>query len=270
MIPNNINASIVDQRVNGIVDQYSAQLPDGDQDKKKSASFVLLCISTCLDLSIESSLDLLTEGGNDAGVDGLHIGEVDDGEFLVTLFQGKYKRKLTGDAHFPENGVQKAVLTVNTLFDPAKEVELNPLIRPKIEEIRSLVRDGYIPNVRSLLCNNGQSWNSQGQQWIEQSGATEDQVVWKHFNHDTIVEILRKTQVVNDGLRFSGDAIVEDFNFRRVLIGKVQVAEIAALFNRHHDAILERNIRRYLGLHPESERTVYSHSYIYLIYNDNA
>ncbi len=107
----NINASIIDQRVTGIVEEHSEWLPAGtDINKKKSAAFVLLCISTCLELSLAEAAELLTEGGNDAGVDGLHIGEVGDGEFLVTVFQGKYKvRDLSGEANFPENGVQKAV-----------------------------------------------------------------------------------------------------------------------------------------------------------------
>ena len=46
-----------------------------------------------------------------------------------------------------------------------------------------------------------------------------------------------------------GKALIEDFNFRRVLVGKVPVTEIANLFNRHKNMLLERNIRRYLGLH---------------------
>ena len=61
----------------------------------------------------------LPRGGNDAGVDGLHVGEVEDGEFLVTIFQGKYKiNDLRGIANFPENDVQKAAGTVRVLFDP--------------------------------------------------------------------------------------------------------------------------------------------------------
>lgn len=51
---------------------------------------------------MDEAVELITEGGNDAGVDGIHIGEVDDGEFLVTIFQGKYKIKdLSGHANFP-------------------------------------------------------------------------------------------------------------------------------------------------------------------------
>ena len=245
-----INAGIIDQRVTGIAEDHPDWLPPGaDLDRKKSAAFVLLCMSTCLDMPMEDCVDLLTEGGNDAGVDGLHIGEVEDGEFLVTLFQGKYKKDLSGEAHFPENAVQKAVNTVLVLFDPDKKIEINPRLAPKVEEIRSLVRDGYFPDVRVILCNNGQKWNARAQTWIDQSGLPPDQTHWVHVNHDSIVAILRKTKSVTDSLNFTGKAIVEDFNFKRVLIGKVRVAEIAALFDRHHDALLQRNIRRYLGLH---------------------
>ncbi|MEA3639184.1 MAG: AIPR family protein [Lamprobacter sp.] len=244
-----INASIIDQQLTGLLEKHSDWLPAGDPNKKRSAAFVLLCIANCLDIPLEEAVDLLTEGGNDAGVDGLDIGEVEDGEFLVTLFQGKYKiNNLDGAANFPENGVQKAVNTVQTLFDPAKEIDLNPLLKPKVEEIRSLVRDGYIPNVRVVLCNNGAKWTEQAQRWIDQSGLPEKQTLWIHFNHNSIVEILRRAKTVNDTLRLVGDAVFENFNFRRVVIGKVQVSEIAELFNRHHDQLLQRNIRRYLGL----------------------
>jgi hypothetical protein len=244
-----INASIIDQQLIGLLEKNSDWLPAGDANKQRSAAFVLLCMANCLDIPLEDAVELLTDGGNDAGVDGLHIGEVEDGEFLVTVFQGKYKiNNLDGTANFPENGVQKAVNTVQVLFDPTKEIDLNPLLKPKVEEIRSLVRDGYIPNVRMILCNNGAKWTEQAQRWIDQSGLPEKQTLWIHFNHNSIVEILRKPKTVDDTLRMVGDAVFENFNFRRVVIGKVQVSEIAELFNRHHDQLLQRNIRRYLGL----------------------
>ncbi len=246
----NINASIVDQRITGIIEDHPEFLPDGDVNRKKSSAFVLLCMSAALELTLEESAELLTEGGNDAGVDGIHISEVDDGEFAVTIFQGKYKVKdLRGVANFQENGVRKSVNTVATLFDPAKKVELNDKIAPKVEEIRSLVRDGYIPNVRVVLCNNGTKWNDQAQNWIDQSGFTDDQVIWIHYNHDSIVAVLQRKKTVDDSIHLKGKAVIEDFNFRRVLVGKVAVTEIAELFNRHSDLLLERNIRRYLGLH---------------------
>ncbi len=253
-----INASIIDQQLTGIMQKNPAWFEHlgKDHNKRRSAAFILLCMSVCLDISLEESVDLLTEGGNDAGVDGLQIGDIDDGEFSVTLFQGKYKtNNLDGTANFPENAVQKAVNTVQVLFDPSKKVELNPYIKSKVEDIRSLVLDGYIPNVRVTLCNNGKKWNNQAQHWIEQSGLPKKQVQWIHFNHNSIVEILRKTTPVNDTIRLVGKAVFEDFNYRRVVIGKTPVSEIAELFNRHNDTLLQRNIRRYLGLYENRVNT---------------
>lgn len=247
----NINASIVDQRVSGIAEEYSNELKDivgPDAARQKSLAFILLCVSTALDTSISEATDLLTEGSNDLGVDALHLSEVDDGEFTVTLFQGKYTHKnLDGSANFPENSIKNLIALVSNIFDPDKTFSMNQRLAPRIEEIRSLIRDGYIPNVRLLLCNNGQSWNSQAQQWIDSSGLSHAQVHWQHYNHDDIVAVLQRTKAVNDSLQLNGSAIIEDFNYRRVLVGKVPVTEIAKLFDRNGDLLLERNIRRYLG-----------------------
>ena len=248
----NINASIIDQRVSGIVEDHPEWLPEGDDNKKKSAAFVLLCMSVCLDMTLEESTELLTEGGNDAGVDGLHVGEVEDGEFLVTVFQGKYKVKdLRGEANFPENDVQKSTNTIRVLFDPyQEEVTLNEKIKPKIEEVRSLIRDGDIPNVRVILCNNGAKWTGQADMWIAEAKKDYgDKVEFVHFNHDSLVNILQRSKSVDTALTLSGEAIVEDMNYMRVLVGRVAVQEIQRLFNDHGDKLLERNIRRYLGLH---------------------
>ena len=248
----NINASIIDQRINGIIEDHPEWLPEGnDLNKKKSAAFVLLCMSTTLDMNLDETADLLTDGGQDAGVDGLHVGEVEDGEFRVTIFQGKYKVKdLSGTANFPENGVQKAINTVQVLFDPSRKVALNKKIAPKIEEIRSLIRDAYIPTVRVILCNNGANWKAEAQQWLNEAQKDYgDKVSFTHFNHDSIVNILQRSKSVDTQLVLNGKAIVEDMNFLRVLVGRVSVQEIQRLFNQHGDKLLERNIRRYLGLH---------------------
>lgn len=247
-----INASIVDQRLTGIVQDHLALVEPyakNDADKQRSVAFVLLCASTALALPLEDAAELLTEGGNDAGVDALHFSEPDDGEFTVTIFQGKYKRDLTGAANFPENGVKSAINMVGTLFDPSKSIQLNKHLAPRVEEIRSLIRDGHIPNVRLILCNNGAKWNEQAQSWIDQTGFSSDQVSWVHFNHDNIVAVLQSKKAVDDSIQLQGKAVIEEFDFRRVLVGKVAITEIAGLFNRHNDLLLERNIRRYLGLH---------------------
>ena len=60
----NINASIVDLRVTGIVDTHPEWFPWPDENRRKSAAFVVLCMSTALELPLEDCIDLLTDGAS--------------------------------------------------------------------------------------------------------------------------------------------------------------------------------------------------------------
>jgi hypothetical protein len=247
-----INASIIDQRIRKLADELAPDFADrlnikGDEIKVRSTAFVYLVVKTLLDLNKDETMDALTEGGSDFGVDGVEVSDVQDGEFTVTLFQAKYAQSLEGDKNFPETGVTKAIQAVNTLFDPHKAVSVNPMLQAKLEEIRSLIQDGNLPRVRFILCNNGLPWSSQAQDLIDREKFPEG-VRFEHANHDSVVKLLQSSQPVKDTLRFRGKSIVDDFNFIRVFVGKVAVSEIADLLSRHGDRLLERNIRRYLGM----------------------
>lgn len=248
----NVNAAIIDQRLTQlsehIKEQSATELQITDAVRLKSLAFVFLCVKTLLDLSDDEAFDCLTEGGNDFGVDALYIGEENDNEFVVTLFQAKYVHKnLEGASNFPESGIEAGVAAVRYLFDPSSVIVANKRLLPRIEEVRSRIRDGFIPQVRVLFCNNGLKWNQVAQGQIDRLAAG-DQVTWEHVNHDRLLTIMQATKPVNDTLRLQGKAIVEDFDFSRILVGKVAVEEIAGMIDRHGDRLLERNIRRYLGL----------------------
>ncbi len=247
----NVNAAIIDQRLSGVTDSLRermvSELGLRVPAQQKSLAFVFLCVKTLLQLDDDEAFDTLTDGGNDFGVDAMYVGEENDGEFIVTLFQAKYVTNLEGTSNFPENGVEAAIRAVRYLFDPTATVAVNSRLLAKLEDVRSRISDGYIPQVRVLLCNNGLKWNSIAQGGIDRLNAG-DQVGWEHVNHDRLLSVMQSQRQVNDSLRMQGKAIVEDFDYSRILIGKVSVAEIAALIERHGDRLLERNIRRYLGL----------------------
>jgi hypothetical protein len=249
----NIEASIVDQRLTAIIDDIrqpaAEQLKISDPTKLKPLAFVYLCVKTVLDLDGDETFDCLTEGGGDFGVDAIHISEEYDGEFTVSLFQAKYKHTdFSGNSNFPESGINSLVRAIRLLFNPAAELQhINPRLLAKVEEARSLIRDGFIPQVRSIACNNGLTWNSATDEVIK-CASFGDQVTWEHVNHTSLVKILQASKPVTDSLRLNGKAIVEDMDFSRVLVGRISVTEIAGLISRHGDRLLERNIRRYLGL----------------------
>ena len=63
----NINASIIDQRLTGIMEEIRDRAADElnitDDGKLKSLSFAYLCVKTMLDLEPDEAFDCLTEGG---------------------------------------------------------------------------------------------------------------------------------------------------------------------------------------------------------------
>jgi hypothetical protein len=249
----NINASIIDQQLAGVADEIRApaesELNLNDATKLRSLAFVYLCVKTMLDLDVEEAFDCLTDGGGDFGVDAMHISQEMDGEFIVTLFQGKYKSNLDGNWNFDENGVRGLINAIRYIFDPGAELgPINDRLRVKVEAARSLIRDGIIPRVLAIACNNGLKWNPVAEQAISVSEFG-DQVTWKHVNHDVLIGIQQSMKPVDDTLRLQGKAIVEDMNFSRVCIGRMPVVEVAKLMQSHGEKLLERNIRRYLGLH---------------------
>lgn len=248
----NINASIIDQRLTAVCEEIRERTKEElgltDEERLRSLSFTYLCVKTILDLDTDSAFDCLTEGGGDFGVDAIHLSDEYDDEFTVTLFQGKYQRSLEGGSNFPENGINALINAIRYLFDPGSDLQhINDRLKARIEEARSLIRDGYIPQVRSLVCNNGLLWNQAGQEAIDRAGFG-NQVVWEHVNHDRLVSIIQATKPVDETLQLTGRAIIEDMDFSRVLVGRVSVREVAALIERHGERLLERNIRRYLGL----------------------
>lgn len=248
----NINASIIDQRLVAIAENIQAsaesELKIRQPEKLKSLAFVYLCVQTVLALEPDEAFDCLTEGGGDFSVDAIHISEAYDYEFIVSLFQGKYKRKLDGAANFPESDITKLIAAIKYLFDPTAQLQnVNERLLPKIEDIRALIGDGYLPRIRVFACNNGLPWTAAAQSAIDRE-IFGDQVTWEHVNHEYLIKLLQASTPIKATLQLSGKAIVEDMNFSRVLIGRIAVTEVAKLIEQYGERLLERNIRRFLGL----------------------
>ena len=42
-----------------------------------------------------------------------------DGEFVVTLFQSKYRHKLDATGHFEEKGIEALIKAISAIFNPS-------------------------------------------------------------------------------------------------------------------------------------------------------
>lgn len=74
------------------------------------------------------------------------------------------------------------------------------------------------------------------------------QVEWRHAGSAELLELMQAEEPISATVRLCGQAMVESFGFRRALVGRMPVAELARLANDHGDSLFEKNIRRYLGL----------------------
>lgn len=245
---NDFNCTLVDQYCEGIINRNPEFFGTYDHNKKQALAFVILSIKTYLGIDENEAIDYVTDGAQDYGIDGIYVGSEDNGELPITLFQCKYKSDLSGSANFPANAVEKIINTVGLVFDPDAKLTVNAKLSPVLEDARSQVRDGLIPVVTVVLCNNGTLWGKDAAEMLSAAKLPPEQVRFTHFNHNSIVERLRKNEPITEDLRLSGMATVESFNFKRVLVGKVALSELNKLFEKYDMRLLERNIRNYLGL----------------------
>ena len=256
-------AQIIDQRINGIVerhaDSFAAELELGAdaQEHLRSTAFTFLVARTVLPdltnggLTDDDVIDGIVDGGNDFGVDALYFSdEPGDGAITVVLIQSKYRRNLDVAAAFPENDIARMIDAIGALFDPERQVTVNERLRHRIEEIRAFVADGAIPAVTAIAANNGARWAAQAQQRIDHATRNfGNQVEWRHVGPGKLLDLLQKKAPVDDRLQLVGQATVEEFpSFRRVLIGRCSVGELARLADEYGNRLFERNIRHYLGL----------------------
>lgn len=242
-----IAKQIIDQRVNKILADNEALFAGGDLERKRSKAFLLLGVAAYLDIDIAEAVQFITDGGNDEGFDAAYIEEAQDAQLNVVLFQSKYSRNLEKDSNFPSNAVEKAVNTVRCVFNPSSYIELNPKSKEKVDEIRSFILDGQIPYVTFVMLNNGLSWNQEGEHHINNAFEGQEQVRFVHYSHKDIIRYINRAVPINTQLSLSGKAIQENFNYKRVVLGRVSVKEIYELMETYGESLLEKNIRRYLG-----------------------
>jgi hypothetical protein len=251
-----INKSIIDQRISKIIIDNPFWFTDdkivNDEGKKTSRAFLMLGIAAYLDISLDEAFTCLTDEGNDAGIDAIYIGDTTDTDFNVVLFQSKYYtgKKMQNDANFEENAIVKMLFALNLIFDTNATITFNDKLKRKIAEIQSLSYNDYlIPQVKCVMLSNGIKWTNIAQQKIDNYKIQNKYTDFDFFNHDDILHYIQIGKNIKADLKLIGKAFTENLpNFKRVLVGKINVAEIANLFEKHHDNLLERNIRKYLGL----------------------
>jgi hypothetical protein len=250
----NLEAHIIDAQVRKLVADQSNELKlalknsKADDSRLKSAAYLFLVIKSKLDLSDDEVFDAIVDGGNDFGVDAIYFQKNDDRNLDVYLFQSKYTQDFDKENNFRQNDVLKLIDNVsNSIFKFDLIYNLNPKLRLRVAEILSLISEGYFPKINIIFCSNGIKWNNQTEELLKQKNTSEINIIFigaKEYN-----ELYKPSQKISATLSLSGGSVTHnDFDFKRALVGRINVNELKKLFDIHGDILLEKNIRRFLGL----------------------
>lgn len=237
-----------DPELEALIDKESKKNNDENQKRKMSMAFVMFTLKTALGISDEEALECLTDGFRDFGIDGIHIGNITDDEFEITIAQGKYvfDPNKAQDSIFPENdGVNVVLPSVRFIAKRTAEIPANPRLAKRIEVIRSLQAE-RVPRIRVLMCNNGLKWSSDAQRRIDLENFG-DHVSWEHVNPDRISQYLTARIAKPERLKWTGKYFIEEFDGIRAIVGRMKVSEIAALVTRCGDSLFDPNVRGFLG-----------------------
>ena len=104
-----INKQIVDSQSKKLIENSPNFFLGLEEGRKLSKAFLLLGVSSYLDIDIESANSCITDGGSDGGFDAASIQVASESVIKVVLFQSKYVRNLEKDSNFPANAIEKAI-----------------------------------------------------------------------------------------------------------------------------------------------------------------
>jgi hypothetical protein len=237
-----------DAELDALIDSETKKNSDENQKRKMSMAFVHLVLKASLGIDDADAHASLTDGYRDFGIDAVHIGNVTEDDFEITVAQGKYvfdPSKAQGSM-FPENdGIAMVIPGVRFITKKNADIPANNRLAEKIERIRHL-KQTRIPKIRVLICNNGLKWSPDAQARIdmEQFGK---RINWEHVNPHRLAEHFAARKVPTQKLNFVGDFIEENFHGTSCLIGRMRVSDIATLVNQCGDSLFDPNVRGFLG-----------------------
>lgn len=248
--------SVVDAWVKGLVDAHGERLARLE-DRRPSAAFALLCARTLLDRGDHEVLPFLTEGADDCGVDIFFVHGRDDGEFTlpVTIFSAKYgtaeKRERQA---FPKTEIGKLIDLVRRAFDPGATLPANETLATWVAEVHSHLLEGYVPAIRVVACSMGRPWDANAQTDIDDADLPG--VSWDHLGPDELMALRRGSAPVDAKLQLVGPVMREGFGFHTSLVGRMRARDVADLVATHGEAMIDRNVRRYLGARNRVNRDI--------------
>lgn len=207
-----------------------------------------------------------TDGGNDCGIDAIHIDRRGD-EAVIHLIQSKvFESKRKASNPFPFSSVEKTYAFFEILKD--RRCDLSKLVNPKLEqkilEIRDIVAREF-PSFKLWLLGNGLPCNSVQLSPCIKALEREDVQV-EEFHLDELVEFCLNTHSsrVNHVFYARDIGVLESGNSElRSVVGYISGFELYKLLRDMRDerkidyTLFDMNVRGFLGLNNPVNKEIF-------------
>lgn len=241
-----------------IIDARLREYENAGQAKGAPAAFQLLALDCLFPKKNETSLELVTDGVGDRGVDAVYIQD-DPVSPTISMFQFKYHTKIEGcSKNFPETELYKIMAFLQELFDRNEglSASVNEALAQKIEQISSYFDAGIYCKYKIYLVSNGQHLAKSGIRIIEEFCSRYDWISYEEVGFHEIARLIYRPeresvsgqlQVIDRQIfdRSDGDvrgaiACVDALSYLKLICN-----EDLTSIKRH---IFDDNIRVFLGL----------------------
>ncbi len=200
--------------------------------------------------------DLITDGGNDCGVDAVHINRIDNNAH-VHIFQFKCGGKIeNAEKYFSANQADKTITFVSQLFDEdaALEKTCNPYLWDKVQEVWEIIREAKT-KFTVYFCSNGKNLAPEQSARVR-NFLSKYNVELKELNFESVLKLISDQKENELSLtltaidrqifeRSDGDirGIVANISARDL----IKAISISGDSEKINAEIFDQNIRVYLG-----------------------
>lgn len=224
-----------------------------EEQRQLSFTFVVYAFQRFINnYNIDEIIDDITEGGGDNNIDVFNIqDEDDDGTININLFQVKYKTEKNLEQTIGENDIQAFISKIRKLiiFGDLENINLNPYINKKYDEFMDIVKSKDLSSIKLnlYLVTNGKDLNdseiAELTKFVNDNNIIHNYKVLNDYNFfvDKPEKEIEEIQV-----KISDDIIKMNHNISACIVS-FKTYELAKLYEKFKDRILEKNVRKLLG-----------------------
>ncbi|MEA5001032.1 MAG: AIPR family protein [Endomicrobiaceae bacterium] len=221
-----------------------------NNDKMMSFSFVVYTLQRFLNnYNIQEIISDVTDGADDNKIDIFNI-ETDEEIVNINIFQVKYKKEQNLKETIGENDLNQFIDRIKKILIDykIKNLHFNKYLTRKCEQCREIIKNSSINNIyiNLYLVTNGADLNEQERKTLNDF-KNENSIInhYEMLNDYNFFIDKRDSEIKEIEIKITNDMIKMNQDISSYIVN-FRTYDLAVLYERFRESILEKNIRRLL------------------------